>query len=390
MGHNKFKHKYHLFNKIIAAAVITGMAVVIGVTSLASGSELDDLKKQLNSLEMKIKQQEQRLNEVIKREKTVSNELEIVERKLELTELELQKVEDQLIKTEQKVKKTQQELEEAQKRVEQQTEIFYLRAEAMYKNGPVDYLEVLLDSKSFSDFITRMDILKRIISYDANLLNSLKEQKALIEDKKVELELQRNEILAVRQQISDKKKEIEVQVAARERLLNQIKNDKMAYEKALDEMEEAQRKLNKMIAELQAKQKKGYMGTATFAWPTPGYTRITSPYGWRIHPIYKTRRMHTGIDIGAPAGSNIVAATHGEVIYADWLGGYGKTVVLDHGGGISTMYAHTSVILVEVGQKVRKGQVIAKVGSTGVSTGPHLHFEVKINGNHTDPWKYFE
>jgi len=164
----------------------------------------------------------------------------------------------------------------------------------------------------------------------------------------------------------------------------------MAYEKALDEMEEAQRKLNKMIAELQAKQKKGYMGTATFAWPTPGYTRITSPYGWRIHPIYKTRRMHTGIDIGAPAGSNIVAATHGEVIYADWLGGYGKTVVLDHGGGISTMYAHTSVILVEVGQKVRKGQVIAKVGSTGVSTGPHLHFEVKINGNHTDPWKYFE
>ena len=109
------------------------------------------------------------------------------------------------------------------------------------------------------------------------------------------------------------------------------------------------------------------------------------------HPIHKTRKFHTGIDIGgAPAGSNIVAATHGEVIYAASLGGYGLTVVLDHGGGISTMYAHASKILVSVGQKVNSGDVIAKVGSTGLSTGPHLHFEVKINGQHTDPWKYLQ
>ena len=385
------RRNFSNYIKTAAVFVIIAVLFLSSVINVAGGSELDSLRQKQRELNNKIIQQQKKINDARKREKTATNELEVIERELELTELELEQVTAQLIAAETKVRKIQKELEEAEKKVKEQEETFKIRAVSMYKNGPIDYLEVILDSKTFSDFVTRMDIISKIIAYDSSLLNSLTEHKELIADKKAELELQRDEILAVRNEIGAKKRQIEAKVATRGRLLNQIQNDKKAYETALREMEAAQNRLNQMIAELQAKQNKGYMGTATFTWPVPVSRKITSGYGWRIHPIHKTRKFHTGIDIGgAPAGSNIVAATHGEVIYAASLGGYGLTVVLDHGGGISTMYAHASKILVSVGQKVNSGDVIAKVGSTGLSTGPHLHFEVKINGQHTDPWKYLQ
>jgi murein DD-endopeptidase MepM/ murein hydrolase activator NlpD len=123
-------------------------------------------------------------------------------------------------------------------------------------------------------------------------------------------------------------------------------------------------------------------------WPTPGYTRVSSPYGMRIHPIYKVKKMHTGIDIDAPSGAKIVAANSGKVILAGWNGGYGNCVIIDHGGGLATLYAHQSKILVSVGDKVQKGDTVGKVGSTGLSTGPHLHFEVRKNGSTTNPIPY--
>lgn len=125
-------------------------------------------------------------------------------------------------------------------------------------------------------------------------------------------------------------------------------------------------------------------------WPTPGYSRITSDYGMRVHPILKTKRMHTGIDIAAPMGAKVVAALDGGVIYVGWNGAYGRTVIVDHGSGISTMYPHLSKSLVKVGQEVRAGQKIAEVGSTGWSTGPHIHFEVRKNGDPINPWPYLK
>jgi len=126
------------------------------------------------------------------------------------------------------------------------------------------------------------------------------------------------------------------------------------------------------------------------AWPTPGYYRITSPYGMRVHPIYGYSKMHTGVDIGVAMNQNIVAANDGVVQYAGWYGAYGNIVIVDHGGGISTLSAHNTRVLVSKGQKVTKGQVISKSGTTGLSTGPHLHFEVRLNGNHTNPLNYIK
>ncbi|HHY14312.1 MAG TPA: peptidoglycan DD-metalloendopeptidase family protein [Thermoanaerobacterales bacterium] len=374
-------------------SIITLFIVIVllfsGVVNTAGSSQLDELRQEHKNLNSKILEQQKKVNEAKKREKTATNELQLIERELELTELELEQVTQKLLAAETQVRKIRAELEEAEEEVEEQEETLKVRVVGMYKNGPVDYLEVILDSQSFSEFITRMDIIGKIIAYDSSLLNSLMEHKQFIADKKVELELQRDEILAARSEINVKKRQMEAKVASRGQVLRQIQNDKKSYEAALKEMEASQNRLNRMIAELQGKENKDYMGTATFTWPVPISRKITSEYGWRVHPIHKTRKFHTGLDIGgAPAGSNIVAATHGKVIHAGSLGGYGLTVVLDHGGGISTMYAHCSRILVKVGQYVNGGDIIAKVGSTGISTGPHLHFEVKINGNHTDPWKY--
>ncbi|MDI3535405.1 MAG: hypothetical protein PWQ82_1770 [Thermosediminibacterales bacterium] len=360
------------------------------LTAAAFATDLDDLREKQEQIEQKIKQQKQRLEQVKKQQKTVLTELDQIERELEATKEDLENIQDELIKTEQNLALTEEELEEAQKKADEQFENMKERLKVMYKKGPVDYLDVIMGSKSFTDLVTRIEILKRIIDYDRNLLNELRKSRDLVAEKKASLEEQKAQIIAVKQEISSKKRKIEAKAAARESLLEKLVRNKKAYERALDEQEKALEELNRKIAEIQARQKKGYMGTAKFVWPTPGYTRITSPYGWRIHPILKTKRMHTGIDIAAPMGSKIVAATHGEVIYAGWLSGYGNTVILDHGGGISTMYAHASKLLVRAGQKVKQGDTIAKVGTTGLSTGPHLHFEVRENGKHTNPLKWLK
>ncbi|MDD4048728.1 MAG: M23 family metallopeptidase [Clostridia bacterium] len=167
-----------------------------------------------------------------------------------------------------------------------------------------------------------------------------------------------------------------------------IKSDKVQAEKAVKDLE--QQSLN-IAAEIRRQTgDTSYLGSGKLAWPTPGFKRITSEFGWRIHPITKKRSMHTGTDIAANYGTNIVAAESGTVMEVAWRGGYGRIVMVDHGGGIVTLYAHTSKSLVKPGQVVKKGQAIAKIGTTGWSTGPHLHFEVRENGNPVNPMTYLK
>ena len=242
----------------------------------------------------------------------------------------------------------------------------------------MSYIKILLNSSSISDFFNNIYIVKQIVKQDKEVLTELDENKQEIEDKK--------------SQIENKKVEQEELKLLLEIDNESLNNDKIELEKLKSELEKEENELESEIEKIAAQSVVNGEGQviSSGSWPVPGHSRISSPYGYRIHPIFNTKKMHTGIDIPAPTGTPTVSIDSGKVIFAGTKGGYGKTVMIQHDDGKVTLYAHNSALTVSVGQRVKKGQVVAKIGSTGNSTGPHLHFEVRINGKHVNPVPYIK
>ncbi|WP_372998104.1 murein hydrolase activator EnvC family protein [Lutispora sp.] len=347
--------------------------------------DVKDLQKQLEETRKKIELTKAQQAAKQKESKNVSNQIVELDRKLEEAEKSLEIVEGQISELEGKIAITQRELDRATEEAETQKELLNKRVRVMYQNGSSSYLAVLLNATSFSDFISRLDLMRKIINYDVNLLKERKTIRDNIDQKKQQLEYEQQQKEVLKNDLSSKKEEVESVKSQKEQVLKEVYKDLKELERQEDKLLEESAALTKKILQLQSSE--DYIG-GEMAWPSPGYTKVTSPYGYRTHPILKTKRMHTGVDLAVPSGSNIVAANAGKVILAKYNGGYGNTVIIDHGGKISTLYAHNSKLLVKEGDIVTRGQVIAKSGSTGLSTGPHLHFEVRINGNHTDPIPY--
>ncbi|HHW03343.1 MAG TPA: peptidoglycan DD-metalloendopeptidase family protein [Thermoanaerobacterales bacterium] len=373
--------------------LITALMVLIFICANAIPAlaiDLQDLKKQQSIIKAKLTNIRNNLKVVTEKKRDVASELAIIENDLKKAQNELSAAEARLRDTQQKLVNTQQQLEIAQAQVEDQRETLNTRMKAMYMTGPVDYIEVLLESSSFSDFLTRLDMVKRVIDSDKNLLAEFRAKKELVEQKKAELEEQKKQIEEHKRTISLKRATIASRQADRQRLYAELEEQRKEYERQEDKLQEDAQRLAKMIQELQAKSKRAYMGTGVFRWPVPSSTQVTSDYGWRVHPIFKSRRFHEGIDIAAPTGSTVVAADDGVVIYTGWYGGYGNTIIIDHGGKISSRYSHLSKILVKDGDKVKKGDKIGLVGSTGWSTGPHLDFGVIKDGQHVNPWNWLK
>lgn len=276
-------------------------------------------------------------------------------------------------------------IEEAEKNYEHQCELFKSRLRAMYKNSNETTLDILLQSKNITDFLERLELISCISKRDKRIVEDLNLAKQEVEYKR---KLKETEKIETQKKVEEKKDRLDSLIASRSDLENQIRQSKnriALLEKQERELLEKSKEMNNLIVTLsrRAKYVEGQM-----VWPLQYTTNITSQFGNRRHPILKKYTMHTGIDIGGKSGESILAANKGTIIIAGWQDAYGNTVVIDHGGGITTLYAHCSKILVKNGQEVKVGQVIAKVGSTGWSTGPHLHFEVRVDGEPKNPLNY--
>ncbi len=356
----------------------------------ASSDPLADFKEEKYALEQEMKEQKAKIKETDAQLKTFKGQLSTVEAGINKTEKELTSADIQLQVASKQLAETTQQLEETQKKLDSRKTSFKERLRATYVNGQVTMLDVFFEANSMDDFLSRFYYLEQIMNYDMNTLDTIEETKSQVEEKKAQQEEKKTTLKALKQSKEDALAELASQQKEKANLVAAAEQDKATAQKAYDEMEAESKaiaaQIKKIQAELAKKNAPVYKGA--YLWPLDGYYKVTSDYGMRWHPILKKYKKHTGIDISAPKGTPIMAAGDGTVIIAQYNSAYGNMVIIDHGGGISTLYGHLSSIGVSVGQSVKKGDTIGKVGSTGWSTGNHLHFEVRKNGSDVSPWNY--
>ena len=377
-----------MMKRILAA--VTSVLLLASVVFSSFAADVQSLQKELQK-----KQKEKQSITAQKKEaqKTLLNDQklrqEIIEQ-LQQKGYEKSQIEAQIKNIEEAIKTLEEAIEQCEKEYEEQLKLFQERLVVLYINSRTNAgMDELLSSDNFDQMFKKAHMMQMISKFDQDLIRSIEEKHQEIEELKKQKQQEEEN---AHKQLEENLREIEklkVYRAATESRIAKSQKDIAYWEKAERELEKEAQELTEIIKRASSTGTKYTGGVMT--WPTPGYYGISSPFGYRIHPILKYRRFHGGVDINAPMNANIVAAAAGTVIWSGWRsGGSGNTIIIDHGGGVTTLYLHIKEggLLVKEGQKVKAGQTIAKVGSTGLSTGPHLHFEVRINGERQDPLKY--
>lgn len=347
-----------------------------------------DLQTQRSELQNQLDEANGQLEDV---QSNLSENLQQVEKldsRIETAEKELAEQESKIAELKESISQLETELNTITEKYDKQVELFKQRMVAIYIAGDTQYLDVLLNSSSLSDFISSYYIISQLTQIDEELINNLETKKKTMDLSMQKLENEKKELATIVENQTRTTRTLQNTKKMRENFIAKLSDEEKNLQEKIDEINQQYDIVNQQILALaQQGIDTAYIG-GELEWPVPGYTRITSKFAMRVHPITGQYKLHTGVDIGAPTGANFVAANDGIVVKAELNAAYGNMVIIDHGGGISTLYAHGSAILVEVGQSVKRGDSILKVGSTGYSTGPHAHFEVRINGVATDPLPY--
>lgn len=412
MGNKEYKLRGKRRIHRIFCTIFVAFSLTVSSQSFAFGALTNDFIKESESkkkeAEESTKNAQGKLSQVkqlLKEIQSIKDELDqaIVEADARLEDLndDIDVITADIADIEAKIEVTQMELSEAKIIKEHQYELMKKRVQFMYERGNKSYLELLFDSGTFSEFLNQAEFINKISKYDRNMLeiymatiDSIKDKEKLLLEEEEKLNKKHEELLSkqaeVENEIDEKQEEIEMYSADinnKEAAIAEYEAY-IAEQKAVVEALEAAILAEKKRLEEENKAAMKYDG-GKFAWPAPDYVRISDEYGNRIHPILKTEQFHNGLDMAAPNGSPILAAYDGEVIAADYSATMGNYIMINHGDGIITIYMHASSLGVSKGEMVVRGEQIAKVGSTGRSTGPHLHFSVRKDGSYTNPWNYF-
>ena len=378
-----------LKGKLMALALAAGLALLPLFAAFGFASEADDKRAELNEVQSQMQKMQERKEKARQKAEAASVGLEEIQTSLNELQYQARELQAKSDALQGKIDDNQAKLAKKKAEVEQRKKIYSKRLRQIYINGQINYLDVLLGAKDFGDFSSRMYLLQKIISSDIAMLEQLQKDEAEIKTRQEQLDSQMKEIKTTQVALEAKRARAKRLKEQRSYMLYKAQEEEQQSQSEYDRLLAISENITAMLRNMESGgggASSGGGGTGRFMWPCRG--PITSYFGWRTHPVFGTTKYHSGMDIGVDYGTPIYAADSGTVIYSGWLGGYGYAVMIDHGSGLVTLYGHNQALNVYEGQYVSKGTCIAYAGSTGYSTGPHCHFEVRLHGEVTEPLNY--
>ncbi|MBE5847484.1 MAG: peptidase M23 [Lachnospiraceae bacterium] len=362
-----------------------------------SQNAISEAEKQKKALQSGLTDVKKMVSELEGAKKDLKQYVVKLDSNLDQIEQKIEELKQTIAQKEEEIEETGKALKEATEVADSQYASMKTRVKFMYEQGQTFYLDLLFGAKNFGELLNRTEFIEKIAAYDRKKLEEYRETRDKVAAFKEELEAEKLVLDAAKEGVEEEEAALNTLISEKQREITNYQSDINNKEAIIKEYENEIAEQNQIISALEAavkEAKKKLSGTAIkydggkFKWPAPEYTRISDDYGSRIHPILKTQQFHNGVDMAAPSGSPILAAYDGEVVAADYSGSMGNYIMIDHGDDLYTIYMHASKLYVSKGQQVSRGDKIAAVGSTGRSTGPHLHFSVRQSGSYVSPWNY--
>lgn len=368
---------------------LTISILICAISFVSYAADLNELQNQKSEIQNKKDESNSQLSDVNDELTENLKQIQKLDESIQNTQETLDELSKEILEKEEEISKVEAELEIIIQKYNTQKKLLDSRLITMYETENTNYLDVVLGAGSISDFISSYYLISEIASYDMDLLELVENQKNEIEEKNLQISTQKQKLE------TEKMTQQRTQIALsntkilRENYISKLSQEEQALQAKIDEYNNQINSIEAEIRSLAATINFGedYQG-GQMQWPIYGHYTITSNYGMRTHPITGVYKLHTGVDISATIGTDFTAIANGVVVKAEYNSAYGNMVIIDHGGGVQTLYAHGSQIIVQVGQEVKAGDVVLKVGSTGYSTGPHAHFEVRVNGTPVNPLDY--
>lgn len=386
-----------------AAALLTACSANISYAAPAGAdldSQIKQQERQYDNIQKQISDNRRKLTATQKQEKNVTQQIERLSQKLTVTQQKVNVTTLNVRKVQNNISVLNKKIAETTKSIENVKALLKERFVSIYKYGSSAQFNLYMSSQGAQEAMSTSYLLGKIAEQDQFLINQLAAEKEELEKSQKELRAQKSRLENQVVSLDKESKELRSATSERNELLAKVRKDKALFiaeqKELLRASQELQATIKRLLQEKRrlaqerdpGKKETVYYRGGKLAWPLPIDGKITSPFGTRVHPVFKTKTTHTGIDISAPKGTAINAADSGEILYTGWLRGYGQVVIIDHGANLTTVYAHMSKIEIAEGAKVRRGQLIGRVGSTGVATGNHLHFETRVNGEAVNPMRY--